>query len=222
MKKNFYFLFLIISNFCFSQKYEFDLLSKYSSSDSKHKNIYETVSYNNTDDFSYHLKLNKTEQIFSAELSDYTRNLVHHFAVEESKEKGQIQFQFKYLNTSKVQVANKLKNYRYEFSDISTDSQKIVQLKIFSSKNSKNPMAEKIFNLEKANKNLIPIFSSNFLHFYADSTNVSNLGNYIVSKSVEKSKNNSCEIVLKDYKTVALEIILPDKLTYSSMKITYN
>lgn len=70
---------LIFVSLSFSQTYQFDFLTKYSANNSTTRSIGESVTYNNTDDFSYYLKLRKTEDDFKASLYDYDKNLVHHF-----------------------------------------------------------------------------------------------------------------------------------------------
>ena len=211
IKISFLFSFLFFS-LSFSQTYDFDFLTKYASTNLKTKKVYESVSYNNTDDFSYYLRLNKTKEDFTANLYDHQRNLEHYFSVKETKVNGEIRFQFTYINSARLLTSNSLKNYRYEFSTISADNPKILSLIIYPSKRAKKPINEKEFTLEKANKNLIPLHRSEWLHRYENDGEVKNLGNYIVSKVVEKYKTVTCEVVLKEYKNVDLQIVVPEKL----------
>lgn len=134
--------------------------------------------------------------------------------VNETKLNNEIRFRFTYLNSTRFQTSNSLKNYRYEFSEISENSPKVLSLKIFSSKKKKKPSSEKEFTLEKANKNLIPLYRSEWLHQYGNNEIVQNIGNYIVVKAVEKYKTFTCEIILKEYKNVDLQITLPKKLKF--------
>ena len=203
---------LLFFSLSFGQTYDFDFLTKYSSTNSKTKNIRESVNYNNSDDFSYYLRLNKTKEDFIAHLYDHKRNLEHNFSVKETKVNGEIRFQFTYINSARLLTSSSLKNYRYEFSEISADNPKVLKLKIYSSKRAKKPINEKEFTLEKANKNLIPLYRSEWLHRYGNDEELKNLGNYIVSKVVEKYKTVTCEVVLKEYKNVDLQIVVPEKL----------
>lgn len=212
MKKISTLFLLLLFSLGFAQTYEFDFLTKYTTENSKNKFISDLVSYHNSDDFSYYLKLRKNDSDFSATLYDHQRNLAHNFSVLESKVGGEIQFQFLYINSSKLAKANDDKNYIYEFSEISANNPKIISLKIYSSKKAKNPLYESTIKLEKANKNLIPVFRSKWSHVYRKSNPFSELGNYIVSESLEKYKNFTCEIKLKEYKTVDLKITLPKEL----------
>lgn len=208
-----YILFLLmLFSFGFSQTYQFDFLTKYSSKDEKSQVVRETVSYNNTDDFSYYLKLRKGDSDFTATIYDHKRNLAHNFSVVESKQKGEIIFQFRYENSGKLASSSYARNYRYEFSEIPEESLKVVSLKIYTSKRAKKPASEKILTLKKADKNLIPLFRSEWLHLYSDYLNVQDLGNYIVSKAIEKYKVGTCESVLEEYKNVDFTIELPKKL----------
>ena len=210
-KLSFLFSFLFFS-LSFSQIYDFDFLTKYASTNVKTKNIRESVNYNNSDDFSYYLRLNKTKEDFTAHLYDHQRNLEHYFSVKETKVNGEIRFQFTYINSARLLTSSSLKNYRYEFSEISADNPKVLKLKIYSSKRAKKPINEKEFTLEKANKNLIPLYRSEYLHENAHDGEFQKLGNYIISKAVEKYKTVTCEVVLKDYKNVDLQIVIPEKL----------
>ena len=203
---------LLFFSLSFGQTYDFDFLTKYSSTNSKTKNIRESVTYNNSDDFSYYLRLNKTKEDFTASLYDHDRNLEHYFSVIETKLNGEIRFQFTYINSARLLTSNSLKNYRYEFSEISANNPKVVSLKIYPSKRAKKPINEKEFTLEKANKNLIPLYRSEYLHENAHDGEFQKLGNYIISKAVEKYKTVTCEVVLKDYKNVDLQIVIPEKL----------
>lgn len=212
MKKNSILFLLLFFSFGFAQTYEFDFLTKYISENSKNKFTRDLVSYHNSDDFSYYLKLKKSDADFTATLYDHQRNLAHNFSVLETKIGGEIQFQFLYINSSKLAKTSDDKNSRYEFSEISETSPKTISLKIYPSKRAKNPISENTITLEKANKNLIPVFRSEWFHLYGKNDNVSALGNYIVSESIEKYKNYTCAIKLKEYKNVDLTITLPQEL----------
>lgn len=203
---------LLFFSLGFAQTYEFDFLTKYTSENSKNKFTRDLVSYYNSDDFSYYLKLRKRDADLAATLYDHQRNLAHHFSVLESKVAGEIQFQFSYLNSSKLAKMNDNKNSRYEFSEISANNPKIISLKTYPSKRAKKPAYECTFTLEKANKNLMPVFRSEYFHLDGKNDKVSELGNYIVSESIEKYKNYTCEIKLKEYKNVDLTITLPKEL----------
>ena len=126
MRKIYILFLLFVFSLSFSQTYHFDFLTKYVSTNPKNKNVYESVSYNNTDDFSYFLQLRKNESYFRATLYDHQRNLAHYFSVVESLANGEIFFQFIYENSHRIKFSNNAKNYRYEFSEIPNDSLKIV------------------------------------------------------------------------------------------------
>ena len=88
MKKISTLILITFFSFAFSQTYHFDFLTKYSSTNFKTKNIREIVSYNNSDDFSYYLRLNKTKEDFTASLYDHEKNVEHYFSVKETKING--------------------------------------------------------------------------------------------------------------------------------------
>lgn len=211
MRKIYILFSLSFFSFSFAQTYQFDFLTKYTTTNSKNKFTRDIVTYNNSDDFSYYLQLSKSETDFMAVLYDHERNLAHQFSVFESSGEGEVQFQFLYINSSKLAKLNHRKNYRYEFSEISSTSPKIILLKVFSSKRAKKPIYENELTLEKANKNLIPIYRSESLHQYHDDENGQKLGDYIISKAVEKYKSGTCQVTLKKYKNVDLQITRPKK-----------
>lgn len=91
---------LVFFSLSFGQTYQFDFLTKYASTNSKNKTTHESVTYNNSDDFSYYLKLRKTEDNFNASLYDFDRSFAYNFSVKETKVNGEIRFEFTYLNTS--------------------------------------------------------------------------------------------------------------------------
>ncbi|WHF52252.1 hypothetical protein QGN23_03000 [Chryseobacterium gotjawalense] len=214
MRKISILLLLMMGSFGFAQTYQFDFLTKYVSTNLQNKRSNEFVSYNNSDDFSYYLKLRKSDSDFTATLYDHERNLAHHFSVVESKVGNEIQFQFLYVNTSKLQNIIKHENYRYEFSEISADSPKIISLKIYASKRAKKPRVEKELTLKKANKNLIQLYRSDWLHWSDSTYDLSKIGNYIVAESIEKFNNNICQTNLKEYKNVDLKITIPKELKF--------
>ena len=208
-------LFLVLLfNFTFAQTYQFDFLTKYESTGSQNKRSNEFVSYNNSDDFSYYLTLRKSNSDFTATLYDHNRNLAHHFSVKESKDRNEIQFQFLYSHTSKLQKIINPKNYRYEFSESSTDSAKIISVKVFGSKRAKKPRVAYELTLKSANKNLLQLFRSDALYWDDNKADLSKIGNYIVAKSTEKYNNTICQTNLKEYKNVDFQITIPQALKF--------
>ena len=212
MKKYFYLFSLLFSSFCFSQTYQFDTLTKYTSKNTTNKVQTDFVNYFNTDDFSYTLSLSKSETRFVAVLFDRGRNLIHYFTVLESKDKGETKFQFKYESSLKKYFTKNLNDYYYTFSEPSESSPKEVNLKIFKNKKSKKAVLEQTLIVQEADRNLFPIYQNVLLAHYP--TDQKFPGNFMVSKAVEICNKCACEIDLTENKKVTLEIKLPENLKF--------
>lgn len=210
MKKNLYLFFLLISSFGFSQTYQFDVLTKYNSKSSTDKYTKDFVNYFNTSDYSYNLSLSKSKSRFVALLFDKRRNLIHYFKVIESKDRGEINFQFAYEYSLKKSFSTMVKDYHYAFSEPSDSSPKEVTLKIFKSKKSKKPIHEQILTLQNSEQNLFPIYQSGLLAHFPSKQVLP--GNYTIIKAVETCSKCSCEVTLAENKKISLEIKLPDNL----------
>lgn len=212
MIKFYYIFFIAVSAFANSQSYNFDFLTKYNTHNSKNGADFDTVSYFNSDDFSYYLKLSKSEKKFSAFLTDEKKKLVHCFKVLESNVKGEVQFQFSYEYSRNYIPENSSENYHFQFSPVSETAPKEVILKVFKSKKSKKPIFEQNLTLLPANKNLFAMYKKSILRYLHTSEENSFQGNYMVKKVVEKHKDFTCEINLEEYKNIDLELKLPEKL----------
>ncbi len=211
MKKIYLFVALSLSVVITAQTYNFDFLTKYSSTNTKNKFSYEFINYSNTDDFTYNLSLAKSKDQFVAILFDKNKELKHHFTVTESKEKGMIQFQFQYDYSYKSSSAKNKNQYIYEFSEVDVHS-KNVTLKIFKNDKKKKQIKEQQLTLKPANVNLFPIYQETLLAQYPSNQTLTE--NYIVSKAVEHCEKCTCEVELKEYKNVELQINLPKKLIF--------
>lgn len=211
MKKIYLFVALSLSVVLTAQTYNFDFLTKYSSTNTKNKFSYEFINYFNTDDFTYNLSLAKSKDQFVAILFDKNKELKHHFTVTESKEKGMIQFQFQYDYSYKSSSAKNKNQYIYEFSEVDVHS-KNVTLKIFKNDKKKKQIKEQQLTLKPANVNLFPIYQETLLAQYPSNQTLTE--NYIVSKAVEHCEKCTCEVELKEYKNVELQINLPKKLIF--------
>ena len=210
-----YILFLLLFfSSSFSQTYQFDLVTNYTSSSSKYKLAYDNVNYFNSDDFSYYLKISNRENELKGILGDPKNNLVHHFKVIQSKLSNEIQFQFVYNYSSVINADNDEKDYRFELLENPTVSSKEVVLKIYRTKKAKKPFLTQTLTLITANKNLFPIYCISVHDHFWSYNEFIYPGNYIVSKAIEKIGNQTCEINLKEYKNVDLQITLPKELNF--------
>lgn len=210
MKKYLYLLSLLMTSICLSQTYQFDVLTKYSSKSSTNKHTTDFVNYFNTTNYSYTLSLAKSDSRFVALLLDKSRNLIHYFKVTESKDRGEIKFQFAYEYSLKKSFSTMVKDYHYTFSQPSEFSPNEVTLKIFKSKKSKKPIHEQVLTLQNSEQNLFPIYQAALLAHFPSKQVLP--GNYTIIKAVETCSKCSCEITLAENKKISLEIKLPDHL----------
>lgn len=210
-----YILFLLLPfSLGFSQTYQFDFVTNYTSTSSKNKLAYDNVNYFNSDDFSYSLKIINHENELQGILGDRTSNLAHHFKVLKSKLNNEIQFQFFYEYSTNLNAINYDKDYRFEFVEKPNIPGKEVVLKMYRTKKSKRPFLTQTLSLVTANKNLFPIYRLSVLHHFWSYNELIYPENYMVSKAIDKTGNQTCEINLKEYKNVDLQITLPKELKF--------
>lgn len=210
--------FLFFSGITFSQTYNFNFVTKYSSKNLKTNQKYEIINYFNSGNFGYNLRLFKVENDFYAYLVDFKTKTLHKFSVKENKENNEIIFNFFYVSSiyTGYDVTN-YRNYRFEFSK---QEDKKFLLKIFRSKKAKRPEEEIVLNLKNANTNLFPIFRIAALHPFEAVNDFNIEGNFVVEKAIynNKKQNIYCEIRLEEYRNINLEIMLPKKLEYSDFQ----
>lgn len=151
MKKLFITLFLIIFNFSFSQNYHFDLAVKYRVENSKTKNLISGITYFNTKNWTYYLKIIKYEERVIAVVFDYERNIEIAFDCEElsNKQIGN----FKYNNT--YSFSNQEINRKYSINRINDSN---ANIKLFFTKKIKKPYCELNLVFSSSNINLFPVF----------------------------------------------------------------
>ena len=102
LKNIFILISVLLGHFTFSQVYSFDFLTKYvlRSADLKHQKTREIVTYFNADDFSYYLKIGGEGKQLTAHLYDMNSHKVYQFTVLQSGTGNDVQFQFKYVDSS--------------------------------------------------------------------------------------------------------------------------
>lgn len=213
MKKKCILFFITVSILGFGQTYDFDFLTKYTTSNSKNTFSNDLVNYFNSDDFSYNLRITKHDKELNAILSDHKSKIGHFFKITTFKFQDEIQFKFTYDYSFQIDPKRYNNDYHFEFAEQPNNLGKEVVLKMYRNQKSKKPILTQTLTLVKANKNLFPIYRlSAVLHFW----NYEELlydGNFMISKSVEKLGSRfTCEINLKEYKNVNLQITLPNEL----------
>jgi hypothetical protein len=208
-------LFLLFILFIFSptnaQKYIFNTLTKYSISYNNIKN--EGLSYSNSNDDTYFLRIRKYESSLTANLYDY-KNLKHHiFTVKESKVNGEIVFNFEYENTSNIYYFNKNEYSKYVFAFETfelNDTIKRVNLKIYKNSKKKKPLMNYDLQLKNHEKNLFPVFRINCIHPYEFLENLNIFKNGVVINAQGNTLSGRLiEYKLEDLKEVNFEINIP-------------
>lgn len=204
-------------NISFSQTYSFDFLTKYKSTNSKGKTEGEIVSYFNSDNSDYYLRINRTQEEFKGTIYDSKMRQGHVFDIVETKKEGKIFFTFKYKST--FRFAHRLpQKFYYQITEISNASPKKVKVEIHRRKNSKKPLEEYLIDLVPANKNLFALSRMTLMHPHEFENELSFPGNYIVQKAELIKKQISCSYTLNDFNNVELDIILPEKLDISTFR----
>lgn len=162
------YIIFLLSLFSFgvnSQKYFFDILTIYKlkSNISSGK----AISYVNSNDDTYILRLKKTDYYFEANLFDFKTHKNHKFTVIETYEKNEIIFNFKYVNTFNLNNDNtkRFKNYVFEFQTIEVrDSIKTVKLNVFKNSKKRKPIIKYELEIKNTGKNLFHAFRTSCLH----------------------------------------------------------
>ncbi len=102
-----------------SQNYTFNLVTKYNVITEQFNT--EVMSYTNTDNDSYYLRIRKSDNELSAALYDFENVKRHDFNIKSNIVNGEIMFDFEYLMTSNIINFHK-KNYSkyvYDFTTVS-------------------------------------------------------------------------------------------------------
>lgn len=195
-----------------SQTYSFDFLTNYTFENTDKKYSNESVNYFNSDDFSYYLKIVKLPERFTGTLYDTNTNKAHCFTITESKVKGEIIFTFQYDYSYDLKPNRATKNFRVEFTTLPETSPQEVTMKFYSSKKAKKSNSESTLILKPANKNLFPMYRLSRTALSDSMTDDSVSGNYSVERELIKEGKATCEFVLKEYKNVELDLVVPTPL----------
>lgn len=86
---------------------------------------WESIIYSDSESQTYFLFLYKDHGQTTAKLYDTGNSKVYNFSVLETLSDKEVFFDFKYVNSTKLQLdESRFKNYRYEFKTLHTDSLK--------------------------------------------------------------------------------------------------
>lgn len=166
MKNTILLLFILFCHFNGSaQKYVFNTLVKYSTKMNNEND--EKVTYTNSQNDSYFLRLKKSESSLSAILYDYKNLKMHEFRVIETKSKNEFFFKFEYLKSTKLnlEVKNKFEDYQFTFQNISSkDSIRKVKLNVYKNSKKKRSLMEYELEIKNYSRNLFPSFRISCIH----------------------------------------------------------
>jgi hypothetical protein len=210
MKKIFCLILIILFNLNIqAQKYEFDLLTKYTSKMVNYE--HESLAYSNTKDQNYILYINGNSLTKNATLYDLGKMTLHNFSVSESKIENEIFFEFEYKKTLPINQKTNYNNYKLEAKTINNDSlNKEIKIDIFKKSNVKKPEITLVLKVKKINNNLFPLFRFSCLHPFEFNQNL-NLSENLKVESA-KEINLSGQLIehrLVSEKEVKFEIEIP-------------
>lgn len=194
-----------------SQNYTFNLVTKYNVITEQFNT--EVMTYTNTDNDSYYLRIRKSDNELSAALYDFENVKRHDFNIKSNIVNGEIMFDFEFLKTSNIMNFHK-KNYSkyvYDFTTVSkNDSLEQISLKIYPNAKKKKPLDTFKFEVQELSENLFPAFRINCLHPYEFLTALNRFKNGIVVRgSGINPKGNPIHYELKEWKLVQFYLLVP-------------
>jgi dihydroxyacetone kinase-like predicted kinase len=212
MKKKIFLIFILFSFFSLNaQKYVFNTLAKYSSKFDNNNG--EVISYSNSKNDSYFLRLIKNQNSFTAKLYDYKNLKVHEYTVIESKSKNDIFFKFNYENTTELYYFNKNdhKKYVFTFQTINVnDSIRNVKFNVYKNSKKKKSLMEYELEIKKSNENLFPTFRISCIHPYEFLERLNIFENGVVINAKGKTlSGNQIEFKLEELKVTNFELDIP-------------
>ena len=197
-----------------AQTYEFNYLISYSI-ESLPSCKDESVMYVSTKNENYYLSLTKRDGVLRAKLIDYQYKRSHYFMVNQTWQKGEVLFDFKYDYSTAPNYFNPSKGFKNEYSltkdSIILDSD-VENLKLQIYKNSRRKKLESKFSIEfKKSENLFSAFQHCCTHPHKF-TNEENLKNILVTKATETTKKGQLiNYELKTLKEVNFKLIVPQE-----------
>jgi len=210
--KNLLFLFVLNVTFFSAQTYDFDYLISYSF-ESVPSCKGEIAMYVSTKNENYELRLTKRDGVMRARLIDYQYRKSHYFIVNETWQKAEVLFDFKYDYSTDTNYFNPSKGFKNEYSlakDYVILDSGVENLELRIYKNSRKKKIESKFSIEfKKSENLFSAFQHCCIHPHKF-TNEENLKNILVTKATETTKKGQLiNYELKTLKEVNFQLIVP-------------
>lgn len=206
-----YSILLLLSNANIqAQKYEFDLLTKYSIK--SRSNEKETVIYSNSKNPNYVLYIFKKSSKREGKLYDIDKKKLHIYDVIETNDNGQIYFQFKYTNSNDFNSGNRSKEYELKTKSISKiDSiYKEIKIELLHKSNKTKKMISFTLKTKKTDSNLFPVFRFSCMHPFEFDENINVLENILVENASSLSfsgiKTNYKLLLVQEIK---FELVIP-------------
>ncbi len=210
MRKIYYIiLFLLFILSSQAQKYEFDLLTKYNSISVNFER--ESLVYSNSRNQNYFLYVERDSLTKHAKLYDIENKTLHNFSILESKQKNELFFEFKYLDSKAINQVSSFNNYEFDVKTINSDSiNKVIKIELFKNKKRKKPEMISVLKVKNSNNNLFPLFRFSCLHPFEFNRNLNIPENVIVESATETLFSGiKIEHKLLYFKEIKLEIQIP-------------
>ena len=209
MKKTIYLVFILFSSFLHAQKFEFDLLTKYLTKMELYN--FEKIIYSNSKDQNYFLLINGNSALKRATLCDLKKMISHNFEVLESKSRGEVFFEFKYVDSKMINYNKIFYEYEFEYTTIDNDSlNKTIKVDVYKNSKRKKSKMSLILQLKKSTDNLFPLFRFSCLHPFELIQKLNVLGNFIIESAKGTTLfGKKIEHKLLNYKKVKFELDIP-------------
>ena len=212
IKKTTLILFLLLSFASSSQYYKFDSVTRYSGKWRQQE--LEILTYTNSENDNYYLRLSYYTNGWEAILYDLKNRKQHYFKVSEVKVKDGFSTIFKYYDTAVLHMTGHdiFSNYIFDFTTIEKkDNLKKVKLSVYKNSKRKKLIANYDLELRENSTNLFPAFRVSCMHPYEFTSRLTLNENYIVVSSAAQFNVDGHVVQnrLIDYKEVDLILQIP-------------
>lgn len=203
MKKIALIIILLIPLLGKAQAYNFNLLTRYVSTNGFYK---ENIVYSNKANDSYFLRLYLHNSKYKAILIDLYRLKQHFFKVTESyNDKNEIFFKFDYLNTNSITMRKDAHIFNFKFDVKKIDSTfKIVEMKTL--KHKKKIISKATLKIKTYPYNMFSLFRFSNLHPYEYNPKMKYDGTGLIESYVGIYKKDTISIKLDFYEELDFEL----------------
>ena len=163
----------------FSQNFEFDLMTHYGVKVEQMNN--DNLIYSNSKNPTYFLMVRGYKDFKEAKLLDIKNSVTHQFAVEQTSDKGQVFFSFKYLDSTPFQPQGSFLAHDFTIDEIEQDSlTKTFKVTFYKNAKRKKQVMSQTIVAKKHHSNLFPLYRVACLHPFEIFSKLNMPENYIV------------------------------------------